>query len=216
MSDKKSSSTIFTLRLDSFVINELEIIKDTYGIKSTSKIIKQALHQYLIMNPINPVRPNPKLIFSHNILSRLLEAADDKTLEEMAEISFQNGKSDVEQWEIRAKRENCKLPYKYIANNVEHVIEIAKSVFSVDGQSWLENASYSKKGNEFIFEGEHDMDHNFSIFIKYLLSKYLAGDGYELVQEDYSQIRRIGKNSDGSSSEKLLNGMKFRFSISEK
>jgi len=213
MPDKKPSSNIITLRLDTFIISEIELIKDTYGIKSTSKIIKQALNQYLTMTPINTKRPNPKLILSHNILSRLLEAADDKILEEMAEISFQNGKSDQEQWEIRAQTNNGKLPCKYISSNLEHVIDLTKSVFTVDGQNWLENASYSQKGNEFIFEGEHDMTHNFSIFIKHLLSKYLTGDGYELVQEDYSQIRRIGKNSDGSSSEKLLNGMKLRFSI---
>ena len=215
MPDKKLSSNVITLRLDAFIISEIELIKDTYGIKSTSKIIKQALNQYITMTPINIERPNPKLILSHNILSRLLEAADVKTLEDMAEISFQNGKSDQEQWEIRAQMNNCKLPCKYISSNLEHVIELTKSVFTVDGQNWLENASYSQKGNEFIFEGEHDMVHNFSIFIKHLLSKYLAGDGYELVQEDYSQIRRIGKNSDGSSSEKLLNGMKLRFSIPE-
>jgi len=215
MSNKKTSSNVFTLRLDTFISSEIELIKDTYGIKSTAKIIKQALNQYLTMNPINPVRPNPKLILSHNIFSRLLEAADEKTLEEMAEISFQNGKSDQEQWEIRAQANNCKLPCKRISNNVEHVIELIKSVFSVDGQNWLENASYSKQGNDFIFEGEHDMIHNFSIFIKYLISKYLAGDGYKLIQEDYSQIHRIGKNPDGSSSEKLLNGMKFHFSIPE-
>lgn len=215
MSDKKSSSTIFTLRLDPFIVSEIELIKDIYGIKSTAKIIKQAINQYLIMTPINTERPNPKLILSHNILSRLLEAADEKTLEEMAEISFQNGKSDREQWEIRAQANNCKLPCKYISSNVEHVIELTRSVFTVDGQNWLENASYSKKGNEFIFEGEHDLDHNFSIFIKYLISKYLASDGYKLVQEDYSQIHRIGKISDGTSSEKLLNGMKLRFSVPE-
>ncbi|MFX1573181.1 MAG: hypothetical protein ACFFB0_10565 [Promethearchaeota archaeon] len=215
MPNKKLTSNIITLRLDKFIIDEIELIKDTYGIKSTSKIIKQALNQYLTMNPINPERPNPKVILSHNILSRLLEAADDKTLEEMAEISFQNGKSDQEQWEIRAQTNNCKLPCKYISSNLEHVIELTKSVFTVDGQNWLESVSYSQKGNEFIFEGEHDMVHNFSIFIKYLLSKYLAGDGYELIQEDYSQIRRIEKNSGGSSSEKLLNGMKLHFSIPE-
>lgn len=215
MSDKKSSSNIFTLRLDAFILSEIELIKDTYGIKSTAKIIKQALNQYLTMTPTNTERPNPKLILSHNILSPLLKAADDKTLEEMAEISFQNGKSDQEQWEIRAQTNNCKLPCKRLSSNVEHVIELTKSVFTVDGQNWFENASYSKKTNEFIFEGEHDMEHNFSIFIKHLLSKYLEGDGYELVQEDYSQIRRIGKISDGSSSEKLLNGMKLRFSVPE-
>jgi len=215
MSDKKQSSNIFTIRLEPFMISEIEIIKDTYRIKSTSKIIKQALNQYITMTPINTERPNPKLILSHNILSRLLEAADEKTLEEMAEISFQNGKSDREQWEIRAQTKNNKLPHKFITSNVEHVIEIIKSVFTVDGQNWFENTSYSKKGNEFIFEGEHDMEHKFSIFIKHLITKYLAGDGYKLVQEDYSQIRRIGKNSDGSSSEKLLNGMKLHFSIPE-
>ena len=59
------------------------------------------------------------------------------------------------------------------------------------------------------------MENKFSIFIKHLLSKYLAGDGYELTQEDYSQIRRIGKKSDGNISEKLLNGMKLHFSIPE-
>ena len=97
MSDKKQSSNIFTIRLDEFINSEIELIKKTYGIKSTSKVIKQALNQYINMTPINPIRPNPKLILSHNILSRLLEAADDNTLEEMAEISFQNGKSDEEQ-----------------------------------------------------------------------------------------------------------------------
>ena len=133
----------------------------------------------------------------------------------MAEISFQNGKSDQEQWEIRAQTNNCKLPCKHISSNIEHVIEIIKSIFTVDGQNWFESASYSKKEDEFIFEGEHDMEHNFSIFIKYLISKYLVGDGYELVQEDYSQIRRIGRKIDGNSSEKLLNGMKLRFAIPE-
>ncbi|MFX1364483.1 MAG: hypothetical protein ACFFCE_05015 [Promethearchaeota archaeon] len=215
MPDKKSLSNIFTLRLDPFIIDEIELIKDAFSVKSTSKIIKQAINQYITMNPINTERPNPKLILSHNIFSRLLKVADDKTLEEMAEISFLNGKSDVEQWEIRAQNKNCKLPCKYISSNVDHVIEIIKSIFSIDGQNWFENASYSKKENEFIFEGEHDMDHNFSIFVKYLISKYLAGDGYELIQEDYSQIHRIGKNFGGSSSEKLLNGMKLKFSMPE-
>ncbi len=211
MPDKKSSSTIITLRLDDFIISEIELIKDTYDIKSTSKVIKQALNQYISMAPINTERPNPKLIFSHNILSRLLHAADAKTLEEMAEISYQNGKSDHKQWILRAQDNNCNLPCKQISNNIEHVIDIVKSVFTVDGQNWFDNTSYTNKDNEFVFEGEHDMHQNFSTFIKLLLSKYLAGDGFELVQEDYSQIRRIGKSLDGSSFEKSLNGMKLRF-----
>ena len=119
--------------------------------------------------------------------------------------------------DVAMKTQNgCDLPCKDITNNLEHVIDLTKHTFTIDGQNWFDSCSYSSSEQDFIFEGEHDIGHNFSLFIKFLIHNYLQVDGYKLDQEEYSEIRRIIKNEEGKSTEKILSGMKLRFAKEEK
>lgn len=156
--------------------------------QSRSKIVKSALKSFLYRNIDNKERPNKKLIFSQNMLKLLLDNADKALIEQIAEISFQNGVSD----------------HRYIDNFIdflqkvnttpEHTLDLEsriksliENVFSPDAQNWFDSIRYGWNKKTMIIGGKHNLGRNFSRFIKYLLKKYMKVYNYELVSKEYRE-----------------------------
>ncbi|UYP46249.1 hypothetical protein NEF87_002534 [Candidatus Lokiarchaeum ossiferum] len=208
--NQKTPSKVFTIRIDELTLAELEMIKNIQSVKSTGKLIKQAINTYIAMNPYNPERPNPKLIMSYNIFKPLMDLASDDVLREMAQISYDNGVSDTKNIQQELLRSGLKYEHTF-KDEVEQVIHVLDFVLKPQGQNWFYNASYQLKNDQFFIKGEHALGKNFSIFIKYLLQNYLKEANMELIQEDYSEIQRIQKNIKGIPTNTIINGVSFFF-----
>jgi hypothetical protein len=197
--------------MDSYIKDELEMIKPQLGIKSTSKIIKLALNSFIAMNPYNPERPNPKLIISYNIFKELIKDASDGTLQSAASISFENSQSDTEIHLKEYKKLSNTISKNEYMNSMKRIKDMLKWIFSKEGLNWFDVLTYQETDNNFIITGEHHLSRNFSKFIKYLLIHNFGLVNYSLTQEDYSIITRVETTKSGNSIERQIDGLKLIF-----
>ena len=165
---------------------DLDVIDAFCKITNQSKTnaVKQALKNYIYLNVENTERPNKKVLFSQNMLKPLLDSADESLIEEIAEISFQNGMSDSRLYydvlnALRGTEEDLT-----IERRVEGLVE---GVFSPEAQNWFEDIKFGWNGKILILGGKHNLGPKFSLFIKHLMVKYMKVYGYELQKEEFRE-----------------------------
>ena len=118
------------------------------------------------------------------MLKPLLDNADESLIEEVAEISFQNGMSDYSLYRevVNALRNTSE------ELNVERQVEgLVNGVFSPDAQNWFEDIKYGWNGKILILGGKHNLGPNFSLFIKHLMIKYMAVYNYKLQKQEFRE-----------------------------
>lgn len=156
--------------------------------QSRSKIVKSALKSFLYRNIANKERPNKKLIFSQNMLKPLLDNADKALIEQIAEISFQNGVSDhryIDNFIDSLQKVNTTPEHTLdLESRIKSLIE---NVFSPDAQNWFDSIRYGWNKKTLVIGGKHNLGRNFSHFIKYLLKKYMKVYNYELVSKEFRE-----------------------------
>ncbi len=168
--------------------NDLDTIDQFCKImnQSRAKLVKKAVRTYTYLNVENKERPNKKMIISQNILKPLWDSADEVLIEQMAEISFQNGMADTRYFsEILGKLRN---PDKKI-DMEKRVKSLVEGVFSADAQNWFEDVNFGWNGDILIMGGKHNLGPNFSLFIKHLLIKYMALYDYKLQKEEFRETQ---------------------------
>ena len=154
--------------------------------QSKTKVVKKALKNYIYLSVENKERPNKKVLFSQNMLKPLLDSADESLIEEIAEISFQNGISDSGIYydvinALRGIEEDL---------TIERRIEgLVNGVFSPDAQNWFEDIKFGWNGQILIIGGKHNLGSKFSLFIKLLMMKYLEVYGYTLQKEEFRETQ---------------------------
>ncbi|MCP4763881.1 MAG: hypothetical protein GY870_19070 [archaeon] len=214
----------FSLRIDQFTINLMNIFSQMYKI-SKSKIARKSIRAYITLNVVNEEYPNPKLLFSKNMLRVLLNGASEHNIEKLAEVSFINGIEDVKFYDrvrqtlselsendelsnssdtftllnIISKMaqddfDSSKLSEEERYNITDSLLKsLILNVFTSDGQNWFDSIDHSWENENVTFTGNHQLGENFSLFMKILMIKYLDRCGYNLLSEDYTQIRKKSK-----------------------
>ena len=142
------------------------------------------------------MRPNKKLTFSQNMLKPLLDNADEALIEKIAEISFQNGVSD------RKYIENLLDSFRKGSSTPEHTLDLEgrvksliEDVFNPDAQNWFESVRYGWNKKTLVIGGKHNLGRNFSLFIKYLMIKYMGIYDYELISEEFRENKSEHDNN---------------------
>ena len=142
------------------------------------------------------MRPNKKLTFSQNMLKPLLDNADEALIEKIAEISFQNGVSD------RKYIENLLDSFRKGSSTPEHTLDLEgrvksliEDVFNPNAQNWFESVRYGWNKKTLIIGGKHNLGRNFSLFIKYLMKKYMRIYDYELISEEFRENKSEHNNN---------------------
>ncbi len=156
--------------------------------QSRSQTVRTAIKSYIYRNIDNKKRPNKKLIFSQNMLKPLINNADWDVIEEIAEISFQNGVSDhrcIDNLLDILNKGSTTAEYTLdLEGRVKSLIE---NVFSPFAQNWFESIKYGWNRKNVIIGGKHNLGPKFSLFIKLLLNKYMKIYNYELKTEEYRE-----------------------------
>jgi len=213
----KSKESTFTLRIDQFTMNSMDAFSKLYQM-SKSKLARKSIRAYIALNVENRDAPNPKLLFSRNMLKILLNCAPNSKIEELAEVSFKNGISDISYLattlDSSKKEEGMGMmellssiskitkedfDYSQLSIDERHLItnslvySLIQNVFTSDGQNWFDSIDYFWKGEILTISGIHQLGDNFSSFIKILLQKYLMRCGWILSREDFIQINKKTK-----------------------
>ena len=158
--------------------------------------MKTALKSYLYRNIDNKKRPNKNVIFSQNMLKPLLDNADEALIEKVAEISFQNGVSDHRYLDnlVDSLIKSNSTP-EYTLDLEGRIKSLIENVFSPDAQNWFDSVRYGWNKNTMIIGGKHNLGGNFSLFIKYLMIKYMRIYNYKLITEDFRECKSEDNNN---------------------
>ena len=231
---RKTKEKTFTIRIDQETIEQMNIFTKIFKI-SKSELARKSIKTYMLLNFENRESPNPKLFFSKNMLKPLLDFASESEIEEVAEISFQNGIADakyfskffskdeipenldVEAWVINPDADLSAL-------EIEKRIELADSqlnslisvVLAPGGQNWLDSIEFFRRGKNFVIQGKHQLGNNFSLFLRYLLQKYLIRFGYEITTEDFMEIKTHSRKKNQTDTKQITYSLTLVFSPKNK
>lgn len=172
--------------------------------QSRSKIARSALKSYLYRNIDNKKRPNKKVIFSQNMLKPLLDNANEELIKKIAEISFQNGISDHRYLDnILDSLKEGSIPTEYTLDLEGRIKSLIENVFNPDAQNWFDSIRYGWNKRILVIGGKHNLGRNFSLFIKFLMIKYMKIYNYKLKSEEFREYK--SKKTDKLSYVIILN-----------
>ena len=192
------------VRLSEFDLSIIDAFCKTQN-QSRTKTVKKAIKSYIYLNIENRERPNKKVLFSQNMLKPLLDNANEKLIEKIAEISFNNGISDtnfLQKTLLTIKDIKKEVSAKPLLKSIlelnleERIKGLIEGVFSPGAQNWFESIKSGWNGNILILGGKHNLGHNFSLFFKHLMIKYMEVYEYKFQNENYRETKSKteGKN----------------------
>ncbi|MHA1777485.1 MAG: hypothetical protein DRO88_05685 [Promethearchaeia archaeon] len=186
-SEKKNKEKIIGVRFDSETINHIEEFSEKYNI-SKSQLTRNAIHNYLnLFEEVSSLK-NPKMIISQNIFKLALENLNETQLDELAELSYRNALIFGEFWKdkfIFDPEQEKQLDFKkdWLSFLLKHLIT---QVFSAHGMNWFSDIHYEWKDMTCYVSGAHNLGKNFSVFIKFLIEKYIKPGSYRFKQVELS------------------------------
>jgi len=186
MVEKKEK--VISTRVNETLYNFLQRKADEHGVKP-SNFIRDALVYYVKFVDFHEKANNPMLLFSKSEVAFIISQLNDEGLENLADICYQNGILTRQQF-VKEFSKDPKLEDVSVGLRAQ-ISYLNKLVFSKEGQYWLNDVSTKFKEKEFRFGGKHDLNINFSKFLKYFMKKHLAVYFYELVEEDLKDDRCI-------------------------
>lgn len=165
---RKKREDVITVRITKDEHQILQLLTEKSQLKQ-SDLIRQAVSMYFNVFMQIPQLAGEHIIFHHDMLKVLLENATDTTLHLLAETSFHIGMFE----DAVDKSFKPSIKEQSDPTNLEHQLKtMATFVFSNSGQRWFQHVSYTRKGENFSFGGQHTLGRNFSQFIVYLMQKF--------------------------------------------
>ena len=166
----------------SFLTEEERNEYKTFSNQELTDFTRTAIHNYLSLFEEQDSVRNPKMILSQNLFKFALENMEESELEGLAEQSYRNGLIFGNFWKQ-------KLKFNQTTENHEQfkrdwltflLTHLNKQVFSNEGMNWFESTKLTRSKTTVNFSGSHNLGKNFSIFITYLLKKYIASRNYKM------------------------------------
>lgn len=151
-----------------------------------SDIVRDAVIYYLRIIYDHEEANNPIIILSKSELKFLINLIkNEKDFQKLADICYENGIKTVNYYTKTfknvVKEDTIALRLRSLIRSINDL------VFSLNGQNWFDKVSYRFEKNQFIMGGLHDMNLNFSIFIKYYMKRYLINYEYEIIKENLQE-----------------------------
>jgi hypothetical protein len=174
----KKKEMFIGARIDSNLLDPLNEVITRKNL-TMSQLIRNGLFRYLMFFQREKMKTNPMLIISKNEFAFLLDKINEKELEGLAELMYDNG--------IITRKYQLNLLFN-IKNDIgltaRAQMSLLKSiVFSNKGQRWFREFYYNFKGNKLTIAGKHDLNKNFSIFFKFYIVKYFKDFHYDLIKQ---------------------------------
>jgi len=141
-----------------------------------SKLIREALSYYLLFKLEHEKQNIPIIIISKAEYSTILGLLDDKGLEKLADVCVQLAKKG----------------FNYSSNNIKSFLRSLDTyVFSDKNQNWFKSFQTNFQGDRLLVAGVHDLNENFSLFMKYYIEKIVALYSYELTKQTLLELKII-------------------------
>ena len=141
-----------------------------------SKLIREALSYYILFKLEHEKQNIPIIIISKAEYSTILGLLDEKGLEKLAEICVQ----------LASKG------FNYASNNIKSFLRSLDTyVFSEKNQNWFKDFRTNFQGDRLLVAGVHDLNNNFSLFMKYYIEKIVALYSYKLTKHTLLEHKLI-------------------------
>lgn len=170
---------VVTIRVEDILWEEIEKHSLDYDI-SKSKITRDALKKYfsIYRNPL------PIILWCRNEFAYVLNCLNDEELQNLAEISFNNG----------LKAMNILIQDLFHVEDLKFTIHNAISLlvnytFTEKGQNWFSKVKTIWHKNAVIIYGIHENGLNFSKYAKYIICCYMKVFSYQLIVEELNEKR---------------------------
>ena len=151
-----------------------------------SKLIREALKYYLLFKLEHEKRNIPTIIISKAEYSTLLECLSEQNLKKLANVCFEKA---LQGFNYIVKKESGE---HQIQVNIQIFLKnLVEFVFSEKNQNWFKSIHTNFQGNKLIIAGVHDLNVNFSIFMKYYLERIVSLYSYRLVKENLLENKLI-------------------------
>ncbi|MFX1445794.1 MAG: hypothetical protein ACFFHV_20455 [Promethearchaeota archaeon] len=175
---------IVAVRISDVLWNEIEEYSKNNNL-TKSRIVRDAITKFLkfYQNPI------PLILWGKNEFSFTLQCLNETELEQLAEISFQNGLG-VKDYSIR-KFADIKDP-KNIKLNPRLVVNmLVTNTYTSKGQNWFNHIKAIWKKNWLMVVGTHDNGLNFSKYIKYVFLKWMEFYSFRLLKDELQENQLV-------------------------
>ena len=207
----KNKGRYIQSRLNEEIYQEIDEFSTRFDI-SKSELARKSIFKYILTFD-NPEHPNPKLLFSQNMLKILIDNVSPDIIENLAKISYENGMADS-QYLAQGNTENQIVKYEF-DTFYQRLEALTKWVFPKEMQNWFEESQVFVENDHYIFQGVHSLGQNFSLFIKELLFLYSVDSKYELYNEYYGELIEKSKKKNQELEEQRKYTMKFIFGLRE-
>jgi hypothetical protein len=144
---------------------------------SKSKVTREALKKYLSIYKY----PFPMILWGYNEFRFALECLNETQLEDLAQISFENGIKGEDYYGNDFLGLKNMKGIKY---NAKYVIALLSFTFSSQGQNWFHKFKSIWRKKSVIVYGTHDLGKKFSFYIKLILKKFMERYDYQITKEE--------------------------------
>lgn len=206
----KNKGRYIQFRLNEEIYQQIDEFSRKFHI-SKSELARRSISKYILIFD-NPEHPNPKLLFSQNMLKILIDNVSSETIENLAKISYENGMADVKFITQNVADNQISTQFKF-GTFYERLISLSQVIFSKEMQNWFDECDVSEENNNYVFKGTHYLGQNFSFFIKELLKLYSGSTKYELKNEYYGELIEKTKLKNQKMYEQRKFSVKFMFGL---
>ena len=179
---KAKKENVIGTRVSDKLLKDLNDYAKKNNIK-LSKLIREALLYYNIFVIEQEKIEVPIYISSKNEHAAILESLDRKELEKLAEVCFNNTMRSVKyhrdslNLNETVQREKLAIPLRNFLKAVK------ERVLSKTRQNWFENLVIKIEKNSVLLAGQHNINEQFSLFLKLYFLKIMELYGYDLNKE---------------------------------
>jgi hypothetical protein len=141
-----------------------------------SKLIREALSYYMLFKLEHEKQNVPIIIISKAEYSTILGLLDERGLEKLADVCVQLARKG----------------FDYSSNSVKSFLRSLDTyVFSEKNQNWFKEFRTNFQGNRLLVAGVHDLNKNFSLFMKFYIEKLVALYSYKLIKHTLLEHKLI-------------------------
>jgi len=177
MNEKKEN--VICTRIDDTLFGYIQDYSKKYNL-SISKLIRDSLMYYLQYARKDDDSIAPMIFFAKGEFNFLINQLNEENIKELAESSYKTALKGIKNYIKRRLNQDID-PLIIRPRSLTEILN--RAIFNYGAQNWLNEIHSNIHGNKLSFAATHNFNLNFSIYLKYFISKFFEPYGYNLDKE---------------------------------
>ena len=181
MIEKKEN--VICTRVDDNLFKYIQDYSRQYNL-STSKLIRDSLMYYLQYARKDDDSIAPMIFFAKGEFTYLIDALNEENIKQLAKSSYKTALKGIKNYIKRRLNQDID-PLIIRPRSLTEILN--RAIFNYGAQNWLDEIHSNIQGNKLSFAATHNFSLNFSIYLKYFISRFFEPYGYFLTKEIIQQ-----------------------------